>query len=68
MDADLVHSASVRTTENHRRLAVVVEPAKLGQTLFALGGNFTDANLVADHLNGLLARDRLTANTGTRRR
>ena len=63
VDPDLVHAARLRSADDHRAATVVVEPTELCQTLLALRRDLADADLVADHLDRLLAGDGLTEDT-----
>ena len=62
MDADLVHAASVRPAQDDARLAVEGEPFEFRAAVLALGRHAAHADLVADHFDGLVARDFLTSN------
>lgn len=66
MNSDLVHATGARLAEDDRGLAVVGEALKFGAAIFSFGRDATDANLVADHLDGLVAHQCLTAAFGKR--
>lgn len=62
MNSDLMHAASVRLTQHNTGLAIVAQLFKRCRALFAFGRHFADADLVAHHLNRLLALDDAPAN------
>jgi len=66
VNSDLVHATSARLAEDDRSFAVVGETLKFGATVFAFGRDAADANLVADHLDGLVAHQCLAAAFGKR--
>lgn len=57
MNSDLVHSASSGPAKDHAGPPVEAESLKLGVAVLAVRADRADTNLVAHHLDGLLAGD-----------
>lgn len=60
MNSNLMHAASERLAEHNARRSIVAELLELGRAILALWRDFADANLVADHLDRLLALNDFT--------
>ena len=58
MNADLMHATRVRPAEDDACFPVERHPLELGAAILAFGRDPADADLEADHLNGLLTNDR----------
>lgn len=58
MNADLMHATRVRPAEDDACFPVERHPLELGAAILAFGRDAADADLEADHLNGLFADDR----------
>lgn len=67
MYPDLVHASRVRKAQDHADvgLLVVADQLECRRTVFALAGHLAHAYLVADHLDGMIALDRLPVSDRT---
>lgn len=64
---DLMHAPRMRETQNHAYvgLFVVADQLECRRTALALAGHLAHADFVADHLDGLIALDRLPVHQHT---
>lgn len=65
---DLMHAPRMRETQDHAYvgLFVVADQLECRRTALALAGHLAHADFVADHLDGLIALDRLPVHQHTR--
>lgn len=61
MDPDLMHAPGLGPTKDHAGPAIEAQPLEVGVAILAARRDLTDANLVRDDLNWLLAYDRVPA-------
>lgn len=66
MDPDLMHAAGAGPAKDDGRLAVVRKPLEFRVAVFALWRDAADADLVADHFDGLVADDHSVTGRNTK--